>query len=206
MFDQKEEKTFMETRTITIEEITTPKKPYKNGLEYDEVKKLKKIVKEYDNGKEKKVIEDIIGSPIKRFWKNYTNEIKYDEKVGDITYHKIKMEKRQYETDDNGIKKNKEDKGKLIDENVDIISYTVKEVTINNYTRNMSFKEISNEFPELARTIVIRSRIVNFFINLLISYKIKITEIIEYEKTYDYKTNKILNSEKVSNKNIPEIL
>ena len=116
------------------------------------------------------------------------------------------MEKRQYETDDNGIKKNKEDKGKLIDENVDIISYTVKEVTINNYTRNMSFKEISNEFPELARTIVIRSRILLFFINLLISYKIKITEIIEYEKTYDYKTNKILNSEKVSNKNIPEIL
>ena len=202
-------KTFKETRTITKDEITTKKKPYGNGLEYDEVKIQRKIIKEYDNGKKNDVIEGTIGKPIKRFWKTITNTKKFDDIVGDITYHKIKIEKREYETDNNGNLKNKEDKGKPIDENDDIVSYTVKEVTTNSHIRKMPWVVIQREYPELVYRHLARNVFLAFAtlgLNSLFKYDVKITETKEYEKTYDYKTKKLIETREVSTRSTQEII
>ena len=168
------------------------------------LKKQQKIVKEYDNGKEKDVIENTIGNPIKRFWKTMQNKIKFNDIYDNITFHKIKKEKREYETDKNGIIKNKEDKGKLIDENVDIVSYTVKDVTTNNNIRKMYAREIIKEYPELAKN---QLKIYLFVgIGFLIPYKVKITEIKEYKKTYDYKTKILIEKREVSTRSIQELV
>ena len=202
-------KTFKETRTITKDEIITKKKPYRNGLEYDEVKIQRKIIKEYDNGKKNDVIEGTIGKPIKRFWKTITNTKKFDDIVGDITFHKIKIEKREYETDNNGNLKNKEDKGKPIDENDDIVSYTVKEVTTNSHIRKMLWPDIQREYPELYDKYRLRNiflMIGTFSILYLLKCDVKITETKEYEKTYDYKTKKLIETREVSTRSTQEIL
>ena len=203
-------KSFQEKRIITKEKVTTQKKDYKNGLLYDEVKIQEKIIKEYDNGKKKEFIERTIGDPIKRFWKTIEKKKKYDDINGNITYHKINITKREYETDNNGNIKNKEDEGRLIYDKDDIVSYTEKVVTTNSYIRKMIYSEIQNEYPNILNVKIgiqqALGALASFGLFALHKYKVLIKETKEYEKTYDYKTKTLIETREGPTKSTQELL
>ena len=203
-------KSFQEKRIITKEKVTTQKKDYKNGLLYDEVKIQEKIIKEYDNGKKKEFIERTIGDPIKRFWKTIEKKKKYDDINGNITYHKINITKREYETDNNGNIKNKEDEGRLIYDKDDIVSYTEKVVTTNSYIRKMIYSEIQNEYPNILNIKIgiqqALGALASFGLFALHKYKVLIKETKEYEKTYDYKTKTLIETREGPTKSTQELL
>ena len=203
-------KSFQEKRIITKEKVTTQKKDYKNGLLYDEVKIQEKIIKEYDNGKKKEFIERTIGDPIKRFWKTIEKKKKYDDINGNITYHKINITKREYETDNNGNIKNKEDEGRLIYDKDDIVSYTEKVVTTNSYVRKMSYSEIQHEYPNILNVKIgiqfALGAVASFGLFAFHKYKVLIKETKEYEKTYDYKTKTLIETREGPTKSTQELL
>ena len=204
--------TFREKRTITKEKVSTEKKKYKDDIKYNEDKIQEKIIKEYYNGKEKEVFERTIGNPITRYWKIVTKKEPFDDISGNIKFHKIKIIKREYETDINGNIKNKYDKGIFIEEKDEIVSYTEKKVITNSYYRKMKLTEIGLEYPELGKQI---ANSLNFTFASLATmglfgffnkYNIKITDTQEFETTYDYKTKKIIGESKGYSKSTQEVM
>jgi len=204
--------TFREKRTITKEKVSTEKKKYKDDIKYNEDKIQEKIIKEYYNGKEKEVFERTIGNPITRYWKIVTKKEPFDDISGNIKYHKIKIIKRECETDINGNIKNKFDEGILIEKKDEIVSYTEKKVITNSYYRKMKLTEILHEYPELYEKLVTNSMyiLVNIFtlgvFRGISKYDIKITDTQEFETTYDYKTKRIIGESKGYSKSTQEVI
>jgi hypothetical protein len=210
--DEVTKETFKEKRTITKKKVPTEKKKYKDDLKYNEDIIKEKIIKEYDNGKKKEVLETTIGNPITRYWKIVTDKKPFDDISGNIKFHKIKIIKREYETDINGNIKNKYDKGIFIEEKDEIVSYTEKKVITNSYYRKMKLTEIGLEYPELGKQI---ANSLNFTFASLATmglfgffnkYNIKITDTQEFETTYDYKTKKIIGESKGYSKSTQEVM
>lgn len=210
--DKDTKETFREKRTITKEKVSTEKKKYKDDIKYNEDKIQEKIIKEYYNGKEKEVFERTIGNPITRYWKIVTKKEPFDDISGNIKFHKIKIIKREYETDINGNIKNKYDEGILIEEKDEIVSYTEKKVITNSYYRKMKLKEIYSEYPELGKQIAnslsfnLASAATAGLFGFFCKYNIKRTDTQEFETTYDYKTKRIIGESKGYSKSTQEII